>query len=77
MALKEYRIWITMGVGEEKYVMFDNMAGLARWFLEEDKSLGGWGIERFTTTDNTWIDAFYCDDLIQLMWKMRDILLDL
>jgi len=75
MALKRYRIWITKGPGKEDYRLFETMAELARWFCEEDKPLGGWGIEKYDSTQNIWVDAFFCDDLIQLMWKMRDVLL--
>jgi len=75
MALKQYRVWITVAPEEEKYILCEDMEDLARWFCEKDKPLSSWGIEKFTESDNTWVDAFYCDDLIQLMWKMRDILL--
>lgn len=73
--MKQYRIWITQGPEDETYRMFDDMAELARWFCTEDKPLGGWGIEKFD--NEMWVDAFYCDDLIELMWKMRDILLQI
>ena len=71
--MKHYRVWITKGPGKESYKMFEDMQELAQWFCTEDKPLGGWGIEKYS--DNTWVDAFFCDDLIALMWAMRDILL--
>jgi len=75
--MKRYRIWITVGPGEEKYELFDNMTQLVDWFIEKDKPLGGWGIEKYDDTQDIWVDAFYCDDLIELMWRMRDKLLDI
>ena len=71
--MKQYRIWITKLPEDEEYIEFDDMEEVARWFVTKDKPLGGWGIEKFD--QNTWCQEFTDDDIIQLMWKMRDILL--
>lgn len=75
MALNKYRVWICISSDREEYRQFEDMHDLAYWFCTADKPLGGWGIEQYAS-DNTWVDAFFCEDLIQLMWEMRNILLD-
>jgi hypothetical protein len=68
MALMLYRVWIGRRDGDEDYVMFKGVAGLAEW-LSGVWPEGYWGIEKYD--NDSWVDAFYSDDIVGVV---REIL---
>lgn len=67
MALDKYRVWIFKGPGEEDAHNFKDMNSLIEFLydsMEIDRNK--WGIEKYDTTQNIWVDAFFSDDMIAM-----------
>ena len=68
-----YRIWHHKGKGQVVYWQMKDMDAVVKWIME-DKPVPciDWGIEKFSTTQNIWVDAFYSDDLVGMYVAFRD-----
>jgi len=72
MALNNYRIWHHKGKGEVQYWQKKDMDEVVKWIMEEKPVVCiDWGIEKFDSTQNIWVDAFYSDDLLALYEAIR------
>ena len=67
VALSTYRVWIGRRDGNEDYVTFKNAAELAKW-LSGEWPTGYWGIEKYD--NDSWVDAFYSDDIVDVVTEM-------
>jgi len=70
MALSIYRVWIGRRDGDEDYVTFKTVAELAKW-LSGEWPKGYWGIEKYD--NDSWVDAFYSDDIVNVVGKILGV----
>ena len=70
MALNRYRVWQLIKPGEVKYTQLRDMGALVKW-ARENKSRQKWGIDKFDSTQNIWVDAFYSADLVAMYLAMQ------
>jgi hypothetical protein len=73
--LNKYRVWIRQGPEKEDYKQFKDMAGLVEWLVEGEKP-EVWGIEKYTDY-NSWVNAFYEEDLLEMYILTRKKMLSL
>ena len=74
VALNKYRVWIFKGVGQEDTHEFKDMDSLVAFLWDSmEIDCNSWGLEKYDTIQNIWVDAFISDDMIAMHESMFEL----